>query len=77
MSLGLRPADSEAWFFSMDEDGVVNWMLKLAGEGLQGGEGVGRLYDSCEGMVYDLKTETIIAVVETDSPQFRVRSQNP
>ena len=31
-SPGIRPSNSEAWFFSMDADGQVNWLLKLAGD---------------------------------------------
>ena len=31
VSVRERPADSEAWFFSMNTNGEVIWMLKLAG----------------------------------------------
>ena len=31
VSTGLRSSDSEAWFFSMEADGQMNWLFKLAG----------------------------------------------
>ena len=34
VSPGVRPSNSDAWFFSMDADGQLNWLLNLAGKPL-------------------------------------------
>ena len=73
LSPGLRPSDSEAWLFSMEADGQVNWLLKLAGATIQSDF---MLSDSCQGMVFDTKTDKIVTVIETNSPQFRVGQNN-
>ena len=73
ISPGLRPSDSDAWFFSMESDGQVNWLLKLAGQSTDADI---LLSDSCQGMVFDAKTDKIVTVVETNSPQFRVQRNN-
>ena len=56
----------------MEADGKLNWLMKLAGASTDSSI---NLSDSCQGMVFDLKTDKVITVIETDSPQFRVQDR--
>ena len=64
-----RSSESEAWFFSMDSDGEISWQISLSGSAL----GSNLNSDSCEGITFDTRVESLVTVIETTSPQFRVK----
>ena len=53
----------------MRGNGEADWIISLHGVTLDSST---LLSDSCQGMVFDKKSETIVTVVQTNSPQFRV-----
>ena len=54
----------------MGSDGEVKWTLSLKGASSNSN----LLTDSCKGIVFDPTEDILVTVIETDSPQFKVDS---